>query len=292
MSKLLIHIGIYKAGSSFLADWFDNNPYLHSKQKSFAGFNSETDIINFVDNNTHNNIKYFVLRDIQFTFTNPYLIKKGLSYYDFRNNLFTLFKETFNHPKVLLILRGKNSFLKSAYSQYIREGGHLSAEILIGENKEFLNEFFNYDLLIEDCIKIFGKENLLVLPFELLAENSNKFISLIENNFEIPHFEYNPKVKNKSLSASELYWQHKYSKITFNILSKFGKPGSFLIKSYYNHIKRKSSREKLPLTVKIINSIFPTKSIDLKLIENPELKIIFDNIQNFNTFTKYSSLYK
>ena len=291
MSNILIHIGLYKAGSSFLADWYEQNPYLHSKQKSFAGFHNVKDILEFADKTDIANIKYFVLRDIQFSFTNPSIINYNLNYFEFRNELYSMFSRIFHNPKILLVLRGKESFLRSAYSQYIREGGYLNFNELIDQNSDFLKQFFDYKFHIEECINIFGKENILVIPFELLSENPTEFTSNIEDFLEIPHFEYIPRIKNKSLNNSELYWQLKTSQFIYSFFKLFGGSGLWCYKSYKNFLKRKSKKEKLPLLVTFLNRIYPNKELVINTIELPDIKIIFDNMENFNTFTKYRSSY-
>lgn len=81
--------------------------------------------------------------------------------------------ETFETPRVLLVIREQTSHINSMYGQYIADGGHLSlARFLhghtpfLGRKPEFHLGIFRFDALIAFYREIFGEENLLVVPFE------------------------------------------------------------------------------------------------------------------------------
>jgi hypothetical protein len=294
MINTLIHIGLYKTGSSFLADWFDKNPYIQSKQRSIAGFKSTFDIIKFVRSSDFKNIEYFVIRDAGFTslsFEN-FQPDKVIGFNSFRSNALKALKDLFNEPKILLILRNKNDFLRSSYSQYIKEGGFLPPDKMIEQYKDYFTVFFNYDSLINECYTIFGKNNVHVLPFELLEQDATTFIQNIENFLHISHFDYSPKKVNKSLSKSELYWQFKISLTIYNTLRVFNQPGKFLFKKYQKHLQKKSGQGKIPLLTNIFCKLSPDKTLSINTDKASDIEMIFENSKELQTFSKFSNFYE
>ncbi len=293
MIKTLIHIGLHKTGSSFLADWFDKNPYMQTRQRSIAGFRSTFEILKFAQSSKLKNIEYFVIRDAGFTslsFENFHLDSE-INFKILRSNALNILKDLFNTPKVLLILRNKNDFLRSAYSQYIKEGGFLTPDKMIEQYKDYLVRFFDYDALIKECYTIFGENNVHVLPFELLEKDDLLFIKNIEEFLNITHFEYIPQKVNKSLTKSELYWQLKISCSFHRILSVFGKTGQFLYEKHQKHLRKISLLEKIPLLTKLLCTLFPNKSLSINLDNASDIKMIFENSRKLPTFTKFISYY-
>lgn len=81
--------------------------------------------------------------------------------------------ETFETPRVLLVIREQRSHLDSMYGQYIADGGHLSLNRFLrghapflGRKHEFHLGIFRFDILISFYREVFGDKNLLVLPLE------------------------------------------------------------------------------------------------------------------------------
>ncbi|MEQ9000875.1 MAG: sulfotransferase domain-containing protein [Coleofasciculus sp. B1-GNL1-01] len=98
---------------------------------------------------------------------------------------------TFPEAKIIIIVREQKSILLSAYGQCIKLGRTLTIEEFLGSIQKghetadnlkrptFKLDFVKYDLLIEYYQNVFSKENVLVLPFELLKKDSKKFAQAI-----------------------------------------------------------------------------------------------------------------
>jgi hypothetical protein len=106
---------------------------------------------------------------------------------------------TFLKAKILVIIREQKSMILSSYREHIMQGGTENLERFIGTGHEKPGfgsicrlDFLEYDLLISYYQKLFGSENLLVLPFELLKDNRQAFIQQIFNFVGIE------KIKNYS----------------------------------------------------------------------------------------------
>ena len=85
--------------------------------------------------------------------------------------------------RIFLLVREQNSMILSSYREHIKMGGITTIERFIGmerRNRGFgalcRLDFLEYDLLIAYYQQLFGKENVLVLPFELLKKNRKLFL--------------------------------------------------------------------------------------------------------------------
>lgn len=98
--------------------------------------------------------------------------------------------KTFPEARILVIIREQKSILLSAYGQCIKFGITPTIEEFFGtiptdekqendSNSIFKLDFVKYDSLIEYYQNIFSKENVLILPFELLKKNQHNFAQTI-----------------------------------------------------------------------------------------------------------------
>jgi hypothetical protein len=93
---------------------------------------------------------------------------------------------TFAKAKILVIIREQKSMILSSYREHVMQGGTEKLDRFIGTGHEKSGfgticrlDFLEYDLLISYYQKLFGSENLLVLPFELLKNNRQAFLQQI-----------------------------------------------------------------------------------------------------------------
>ncbi|MDG6079099.1 hypothetical protein E3U23_07830 [Erythrobacter litoralis] len=82
--------------------------------------------------------------------------------------------QTCQPAKILITIREQKATLKASYFQYIKRGGRKSIDEYLSFRPEpgfyfFDKDQLSYDRLIEHYAKLFGAENLLVLPQEALA---------------------------------------------------------------------------------------------------------------------------
>jgi hypothetical protein len=89
----------------------------------------------------------------------------------------------FAHARVLIVIREQKSFIRSMYSQYITDGGDLSPRRFLNPPEPHLNrvpgwdfDFLAYDRLIRHYRDLFGPERVLVLPFEALTREPERFV--------------------------------------------------------------------------------------------------------------------
>ena len=169
--------------------------------------------------------------------------------------------------KILFITRGFKGILMSGYSQYIKTGGVLSFEKFADENrlamqieavKTYYGEEVDYTFIVNIYEEAFGKENMIVLPFELLCDNQKKFLSVIEERLGLPHFETQIGRLNESLSPEELYWYPRISSVVSRVSQRFGQKGYAKIYRWY---VSKTLENKFRRVVKILSRLKPDRRI-------------------------------
>jgi hypothetical protein len=86
--------------------------------------------------------------------------------------------------KILIVVREQQSLIASTYTQYLRRGGTMPIKKALTHKYDsrlafFNREYFYYHLAVEGYMKVFGKENVLVLPYEQLKKAPEDFLSHI-----------------------------------------------------------------------------------------------------------------
>ncbi|MEO1711759.1 MAG: sulfotransferase domain-containing protein [Bacteroidota bacterium] len=88
--------------------------------------------------------------------------------------------------RIIIVIREQKSMLLSTYKQYIRAGGPRSLRSYFSPPERgsrrvpmFAFDYFAYDSLIRYYQSLFGKERVLVLPYEQLRKEPQAFVSAI-----------------------------------------------------------------------------------------------------------------
>lgn len=87
-------------------------------------------------------------------------------------------KAIFPEAKILMVIRKQACFFESMYKQFLLNGGMLSFEKFRRSNTRhcrFDYEFMEFHRLAEYYIRLFGRENVCLLPFELLLKDHQAF---------------------------------------------------------------------------------------------------------------------
>ncbi|WP_193742870.1 sulfotransferase [Sphingobium bisphenolivorans] len=95
---------------------------------------------------------------------------------------------TFPQARILMILREQRSLIRSMYSQHITDGGTgslraflASVEPHLGRRPGFRLSTYEFDGMIQYYQRLFGRDKLLVLPYEMLAEEPAWFVARIQD---------------------------------------------------------------------------------------------------------------
>lgn len=274
MIRHLIHIGYPKTGSTFLQEWFRQHPQLFYSPGGLGGFHSVYDISRHATQNSDVDFRYFVTSDESLSTPKPstgfipieYGIREFTSHQhdkSSRKKVSEILKCLYPNAKILFVTRGFKGLLMSSYSQYIRAGGIQSFDdfadvcrsaMKTQTDKNYNDEEVDFTLIANIYEEEFGKENMIVLPLELLRDDQNKFLSVIEERLGLSHFEANIGRLNESLSPEELYWYPRISSLVSRVSQRFGQKGYAKIYRWY---VSKTLENKFSKVVKVLNRIKP-----------------------------------
>lgn len=97
-------------------------------------------------------------------------------------------KAMFPDARILISVREQRSFILSFYRQFVRWGGtrslgafvnDLSAAFEEGRRAPLGLDYLRFDDIVRCYQDLFGEENVLVVPFELLRDDQTKFVNRI-----------------------------------------------------------------------------------------------------------------
>jgi hypothetical protein len=210
----LIHIGYHKAGSTWLQNEMFNNPRAsfvmpHGRktildevlvQPHALDFDADKarELLQPAVEQTLNESKIPVISSERFSGVPNW---GGYDSVELASRLHTVFPD----GKILIIIREQVAMILSVYNQYVRGGGGCTLKDFIelgdrpGGYPAFRFEHFRYDRLISYYRRLFGNENVLALPFEMLRGCPEIFSNKIELFAGAPKFgDYNFRATPKA----------------------------------------------------------------------------------------------
>jgi hypothetical protein len=208
MTRHLLHPGWAKAGSTFLQEWFSRHPQLRYMPHSFAGFRNVFQMADVAQESREIRYRYYVT-------SNELLgsggnVPHGFALHSFRmlrnrdlragqRRVCTMLREIFPDSKVLIVTRGFSGIIRSLYSQYVKLGGEQDFPGYLEAHTPILDQWLDVDYNLGLYRTAFGRQNVLVLPFELMQSDTRAFISILEEFLDVEHFDVVPGVRNPSL---------------------------------------------------------------------------------------------
>lgn len=266
MKKHLIHIGYPKSGSTFLQEWFLQNPLLHYAPGGLGGFHNVYQISQNAAAQQTKEFRYFVTSDeslcIPQISTGTIPINNEIQKTNFaistlqaQNKNCDTLKSLYPNASILFITRGYESLIKSGYSQLVRTGFTYNIEQYkqgFNIEEESVNINVDYSLIIDIYEQSFGKENLIVMPYEMLRDNQAVFLKELEQRLGLIHFDCQIGRINESLSIEELYWYPKISNFVARFSKSIGKNVSEKIFRWYVH---KIFKNDFKYLIKLLNKI-------------------------------------
>lgn len=197
LSSVLIHVGFHKTATSFLQTQFfaetqlgfaqyprlSSEQLIHRKLAALSPFDElPRNTINELREFAHNAAKKGILAVISHERLSGYPASGG---YDSKLILDRI-KQIFPHAKILIIIREQISLIQSVYGQIITDGGSYSLRDFLSSLEpeimripQFRLSFYEFDKYINYCHTLFGKNQVLTLPYELLLTNYQGFCDQI-----------------------------------------------------------------------------------------------------------------
>lgn len=214
MTGHLLHVGYPKTGTKFLCRWFGAHPQLAYRTDALAGYR---DIYDVVEEGVaaRPTVSYRVTSCEGFTAPRREARGIALSYADgvapavAQRNICASLAGLFPNAHVLIVTRGFRAMILSSFSQYVRSGGAASLEQLIAQPP--VEGPWDYDFVVALYRQAFGDDKVMVLPYELLRDDAERFLGTIEAWLGLSPCRIPPDRVNTSLSPVEMYW---YPRVT------------------------------------------------------------------------------
>ncbi len=84
-------------------------------------------------------------------------------------------------------------------------------EAFFEENAGLITQLYNYDYLINKYIEYFGKDQVMILPYEMLRSDPDSFTAQVEQRFGLQKADMDKSRKNESLNG---YFLYKYRRLS------------------------------------------------------------------------------
>ncbi len=289
---IVIHIGYHKAASSLLQDVFSKLPvnYLWLAGEDFR----RRELIDYVERLENFDAEAFRLKAENSLRTRKYkttLISheelSGHPHGYASVNPFAVaenLKEAFKNAKILIIIRNQFDYVKSLYSFRVGIKGSETRsfkQFIAEEFKKGLEEKLKYDKLVKRYIDLFGEQNVLTLPMELLKNDEEAFFRKIFELIGLDFEDYKelPLARKINRSSNNLFLLNFWRKVNaaFNLVYRILKPrlsvkNDFGFRYAFYHLKRR--------TTYLMEPIVPTK----KIVESDFTKKIFSQYRETNRF--------
>ena len=206
-SKKIIHIGFPKTGSTFLEKYFGDHPEIHHDRQRFGHY-VKTGIVDNRLTQCEEGFAFDLLSDDRLSIWPGDDSEEDLSKYNINYNIKEKQKETakslkrlFPDAKVLIVVRRYPSLIPSLYSQYLLGGGTVSFSRILQKLQHDTLEMYDYDYTIGIYRNLFGMDNVLVMPFELLSDDPVQYLEHLERFFGFPHFNFPTAKVHASLNT-------------------------------------------------------------------------------------------
>ena len=290
--KIILHIGLYKTGSSFIQKFLESN-----KNESYVLFTRKDKLIFYLKQYLENQSDLYkkeILKIIS-NYKKTILISSesifGHQSNGFRDTSkrFKLLEDLFSRPNYIIFFRKPSSIIYSGFFQGLKKNHNLKLEdycnveinklkkLKIPKNFTYGNNYklFDYNILFYDYLKI--QERTLFVEFEkfFYEKKIESFNNFIGNKF---HFDFNKKINfsNKKLIYLEFYNKFKVFRLLYKLIIKFNK--LFLKKRKNKHITFE-----LVIIINLLNFFLP-KNYTNQI--NNKNRIILDKIDVFHA-SKY-----
>lgn len=188
--SILIHPGFHKTGTTFLqSEVFSYEPlfrllWCHAEADRFVVRPHDLDFDPGVGRKAISALRASAVGDRIDVVSSETL--SGNLFYGLRDNaaLANRLKLIFGDAKILITVRKQSSIIKSTYMMYLDMGGTMTPEEFFDQRPPY-NHFafdasmFMFDRIVEHYASLFGAENVIVMPQEVLDRDIRLFLSTL-----------------------------------------------------------------------------------------------------------------
>jgi hypothetical protein len=199
-SPVLIHVGYYKTGTTFLQeDFFARHPHINFVGCSSGNYHPEEllKLIYSPPQVWRKSIALSLAADrpnvISFESFSGGSLWQGGGGMSIDERTASRLKNVFPRARILIVIREQFTMLKSVYWQYVWEGGTLSFGGFVDRSLADPLFFSPYQLAYDELSRryqdLFGSESVLVLPFERLLLDRGGFVATVNRFMGVPDFQ-------------------------------------------------------------------------------------------------------
>lgn len=219
-SRVLIHVGLHKTGTTWLQRWMAAHPSIAYKLDSFGGVQRPIDICRTAmaeeprwyaisdENLTGGRVwpegySYLLLRHAG-------LHKQPTGIPEHRSRVADQLHAMFPQATILITTRGFAGAIRSSYSQVVRLGGDQTFEEYLESYSTYILDWLDLNAVIETYRSRF--ENVLILPYEVLSEDEARYESLLQEYLDLPPTPLPLGRVYPSLTARQLVAYRRFSR--------------------------------------------------------------------------------
>lgn len=271
----LLHVGYLKAGSTWLQTWLSRHPQVRFVHGSLSGGMNPLDVMREASRTEAGPGVLAVSEErltggleyphayIRLLLRRPGFEREAAGIPEHQERVCRILHAFWPEATVLLITREFAGATRSVYSEVMRMGGDLGFPEFVEVYRPFLQAWLHYDHVIRTYRSVFGAERVVVLPFELLAQNEREFAESIEAVMGICHVPIEIGRVNASLAPAQLAW---YGALARGIVRPVARRGSngWARSVYLTHARRVIDRPLGNALVRLLQSVSPrTAPLDL-----------------------------
>jgi len=121
--------------------------------------------------------------------------------------------QVFDSPKIFMVIREQKSLIASCYMAFLTRGGTLALKDYINQPDDwvfpkFSKRFFEFHNLIAMYQKIFGRDSVLVLPYEMFRDEPYKFFGSLRD-FSGARMPDSLPIQEKENPHASAFWEPK-----------------------------------------------------------------------------------
>lgn len=229
----LFHIGLAKAGSTYLQHWWAAHPDVLMYHDLFP-------IVKRGQWRLEDSPKLSVLSDERFASYIKHEANWGkrvdpeFNIQEYQRKTRDFLYDLNPHADILIVTRAPSiKLLKSVYSQHVKTGGTLDFDTFCDDLMPVLKHAFDYASIIELYREKFPSENITVLPLEWMIEDQEAFLSYIENAYGLSRFRLPPSKVNTSVSGEEMFAYIRLNRVVTAIFKRLPKVGVYKLLMAY-----------------------------------------------------------
>ena len=229
-SKVLLHVGLHKTGSTWLSSWLERHPSISYAHNSFGGVSNPTEICRSA---MYEAPRWYAISDEHLTggrvwpegYTSLLLRHAGFhqgptGIPDHRRKVAEQLFAIYPRATILITTRGFAGAIRSLYAQVVRIGGDQTFPDFYNSYLPFISDWLDLDSVISTYRELFGSDQVVVLPFECLAQDEDCYQRLLEQRLGLPRMPISIGHVYPSLSPRQLVAYRRFSRLWLQPVAK------------------------------------------------------------------------